>query len=150
MNTQGRGRRNGDVRILGGGKEQRKGLIKTDEIKLTGKRLRMAELLANPEFRGTNKALYEAVGISHDTFYKWIKDDEILSCAEKLVDKYTDAELGAVWKALIARCKIGDVQAIKLYFELKGRYNKSLNISGVGIVQIVDDIPAGDIDDEAD
>lgn len=124
--------------------------MKTDEIRLSGKKLKMAELLANPEFNGTNKELYETVGISHDTFYKWIKDDDILSYAEKLIDKYTDAELGAVWKALLARCKIGDTQAIKLYFELKGRYNQNLNVSGVGVVQIIDDIPTGDSDDETD
>lgn len=118
--------------------------MKTDEIKLTGKKLKMAELLANPEFRGTNKELYETVGISHDTFYKWIKDGEIIACAEKLIDKYTDAELGAVWKALLLRCKMGDVQAIKLYFELKGKYNQNVNVSGVGVVQILDNVPGDD------
>ncbi len=121
-------------------------LMKSDNIKLSGKKLKMAEMLANPEFMGTNKELYETVGISHDTFYKWIKDDEIISYVDKLVEKYTNAELSAVWKALLIKCKCGDTQAIKLFFELKGRYNQNVNVSGVGIVQILDDIP-GDTDD---
>ena len=120
--------------------------MKSDDIKLSGKRLKMAEMLANPEFMGTNKELYETVGISHDTFYKWIKDDEIISYADKLIEKYTDAELSAVWKVLLMKCKLGDMQAIKLFFELKGRYNQNVNVSGVGVVQILDDIP-GDTDD---
>ena len=120
--------------------------MKSDDIKLSGKKLKMAEMLANPEFMGTNKELYETVGISHDTFYKWIKDDEIISYADKLIEKYTDAELSAVWKALLMKCKFGDTQAIKLFFELKGRYNQNVSVSGVGVVQILDDIP-GDTDD---
>ena len=61
--------------------------MKSDNIKLSGKKLKMAEMLANPEFIGTNKELYEAVGISHDTFYRWIKDDEIISYADELIEK---------------------------------------------------------------
>ena len=89
---------------------------------ISGKKLKMAELLANPEFTGTNKDIYEAVGISHDTFYKWIKDNDVIEYTENLINKYTDGELGAIWKALIKKCKSGEIQAIKLYFELKGKY----------------------------
>lgn len=121
-------------------------LIKSDEIEIRGKKLKMAEMLANPEFTGTNKELYETVGISHQTFYKWIKEDAVIAHAEMLINKYTDAELSAVWKALLLKCKSGDVQAIKLYFELKGKYNQAMKLSGEAIVKIVDDIP-GDGDD---
>ena len=118
--------------------------MKTDETRLTGKKLQMAELLASPEFNGTNRELYEAVGISHDTFYKWIKDPDILSYAGELIDKYTDAELSRVWKALIVRCAAGDIQAIKLYFELKGRYKQSVDVENSGTIQIVIDKGADD------
>jgi hypothetical protein len=97
-------------------------LTKSDKTILKGKKLKMAELLANPEFTGTNKNIYEAVGISHDTFYKWIKDNDVIEYTENLINKYTDGELGAIWKALIKKCKSGEIQAIKLYFELKGKY----------------------------
>lgn len=97
-------------------------LTKSDKTLLKGKKLKMAELLANPEFTGTNKDIYEAVGISHDTFYKWIKDNDVIEYTENLINKYTDGELGAIWKALIKKCKSGEIQAIKLYFELKGKY----------------------------
>ncbi len=102
-------------------------LTKSDKIELKGKKLKMAEMLANPEFVGTNKELYETVGISHDTFYRWIKEDAVIAYTESLINKYTDGELGAVWKALLHKCRSGDIQAIKLYFELKGRYgNKAV------------------------
>ncbi len=104
-------------------------LTKSDEIRLKGKKLKLAEILANPEFTGSNKELYETVGISHDTFYKWIKEEAVIAYTEGLISKYTDGELAAVWKALLRKCKSGDIQAIKLYFELKGRYKQKLEHS---------------------
>ena len=97
---------------------------------LSGKKLEVAKMLANPERGMTDKEIYQTVGISPTTFYKWIStDDKILRYAEKLIDKYTDKELGAVWRALIRECKKGDVRAIKLYFELKGKYRQSVETS---------------------
>ena len=115
-------------------------LTKTDKFKMNSKKIKMAEMLANPEFTGTNKQIQEAIGISHETFYKWIKEKEMLDYIEQLVDRYTDGELAAVWKALVKKCKGGDTQAIKLYFELKGKYcknadnNADRNGSGGGVV----------------
>lgn len=115
-------------------------LTKTDKFKRNSKKIKMAEMLANPEFTGTNKQIQEAIGISHETFYKWIKEKEMLDYIEQLVDRYTDGELAAVWKALVKKCKGGDTQAIKLYFELKGKYckntdnNADRNGSGGGVV----------------
>ena len=55
---------------------------------------------------------------------------------DSLISKFTSSELSTVWKALIRRCSIGDVQAIKLYFEMR-RELSSKDESGV---QIIDDI----------
>lgn len=118
-----------------------KKLTKSDELTITGKKRKMAEMLANPEFTGTNKELYEDVGISHDTFYRWLKEDEVINYAGELIEKYTDAELSRVWKALMNQCVKGDTQAIKLYFELKSKYKQDVNINGSGVVRIIDDIP---------
>lgn len=127
-----------------------KNLIKSDTLELSGKKLKMAEMLANPEYNGTNKQIYEELGISHDTFYRWINDEKILKHAARLISRYTDSELAYVWKALIKKCKEGDVQAIRLYFSLKGKLwapdEKSgtleLLIKGlIQPVQIVDDLP---------
>ena len=108
------------------------GLTKSDKTTLKGKKLKMAEMLANPEFTGTNKDIYETIGISHDTFYKWIKDESVIKYTENLINKYTDGELGAVWKALLKKCRSGDIQAIKLYFELKGKYGNGILPNSAG------------------
>ena len=112
-------------------------LMKSERFTITGKRLAVAKMLASPAKGQTDKAIYEAVGISHDTFYRWIREDvELMEYVEHLIDKYTDKELGAVWKALIKECKRGDVRAIKLFFELKGRYRQQIEHCGITDVNI--------------
>ena len=69
---------------------------------------------------------------------KLFSDDkpEFTQYVDSLISKFTSSELSTVWKALIRRCSIGDVQAIKLYFEMR-RELSSKDESGV---QIIDDI----------
>lgn len=97
----------------------------------------MAEMLANPTDYKSDKEIYSSLGISHDTFYRWLREDtEITHYAAYLIERYTDKELGAVWAALIRECKKGDVRAIKLYFELKGRYKQQIDVSDGGAAEI--------------
>jgi len=89
---------------------------------LTGKKLKVAEALANPEVEGSITELLDECGVPRTTFYRWIKNPSFLAEVEKLIDTYTDAELGIVWKSLIAQCAKGNVRAIQLYFEVKNKY----------------------------
>lgn len=97
----------------------------------TGKQKKVAEVLANPDYTGTITDLINSVGVPRTTFYRWLDDERYVSYINSLIDKYTDSELASVWKSLITKCKRGDVQAIKLYFELKGKYTAKIqtNIS---------------------
>lgn len=113
-------------------------------IDLTAKQRKAAEMLANPDFDGTKTDLIEAVGVPRTTFYRWIKDKKFMEYTCKLIEQYTDAELGAVWKALIKRCITGDVQAIKLYFELKGKYQQGMGKAENAAVHKLTEIFGGD------
>ena len=97
---------------------------------VTGKKLQAAQLLASPDFTGTITELLKQLNIGRTTFYRWMDDPEYIQYINSLIDKYTDSELSTVWKALIEQCKSGNTQAIKLYFELKGKYKQALDISG--------------------
>ena len=79
----------------------------------------------------------EGLSLIHiSTYYKWLDKPEFTQYVDSLISKFTSSELSTVWKALIRRCSIGDVQAIKLYFEMR-RELSSKDESGV---QIIDDI----------
>lgn len=103
---------------------------KVAKTNLSKKQREVAEMLANPDVDGTKTAISENVGVSRTTLYKWLKDPEFIKYVDSLIDSYTDAELSTVWKALIRRCICGDTQAIKLYFELKGKYKQQIEHSG--------------------
>lgn len=79
----------------------------------------MAELLLNPEDRRTKTEKMEEVGVSRKAFYSWMKDKRFVDYLNRQLDQYTDGELAEVWKALINQCKRGNIQAIKLFFEMK-------------------------------
>lgn len=114
------------------------------KIGLSSEQLNAAEMLANPSYKGTKSKIIKEVGVSRSTFYNWFKNSDFLEYVNSLVDKYTDAELAEVWKALISECKGGNVQAIKLYFELKGKYKQSVDVENSGTIQIVIDKEADD------
>lgn len=107
--------------------------------KLTNpKQVKCAEMLANPSVDLNKTEIINEVGISRDTFYTWLKKKEFTDYVASLVDKYTDSELSSVWKALIRKCESGDVSAIKLFFELKGKYKNTVDLTGT--VMFVDDV----------
>ena len=113
---------------------------KSDNIAFDRKKKMLAERLADPEFTGTIGELCKEVGIARSTFYKWTDDPAYRRYLQELIDKYTDSELAAMWKALISKGISGDVAAMKLYFELKGKYKQQVQMDGVVIFTGEDNI----------
>lgn len=104
---------------------------------LSPKQLKMAEMLANPENECASiSEMCRELGISRNTYYsRWLQDVKFTEYVDKLITRYTDAQLAEVWRALIKQCVSGNVNAIKLFFELKGRYRQQIDVSG-GVVFI--------------
>ncbi|MGN0451075.1 MAG: phBC6A51 family helix-turn-helix protein [Acutalibacteraceae bacterium] len=104
---------------------------------LSPKQKQMAEMLANPENEhNTISAICEELGISRNTYYSiWLKDEKFMAYVNELVERYTDSELASVWRVLIDKCLEGNVNAIKLFFELKGKYKQKVELDG-GVVFI--------------
>lgn len=94
------------------------------------RKVKLAELLADPEDKRSKKAKIEEAGVTRKTAYAWFKDPEYISYIESLVDTYTDAHLADVWRSLTKQCIRGDVSAMKLFFELKGRYRQKVEHTG--------------------
>lgn len=92
----------------------------------TGKKLKMAQALANPDNQKSITELCLEVGVARTTFYDWIGDNRFRAYVDELIDRYTDSELSRVWKALMKQIDRGNIQAIKLYFELKGKYKEGV------------------------
>lgn len=110
--------------------------------KVKGKKRKMAEMLASPEFDGNISKLCDEIGVARSTFYRWYEDADFVRYVEWLIERYSDSELANAWRALIKKANSGNVEALKLYFELKGKYKKEIAIDG-GVVFISgeDEIP---------
>lgn len=104
-------------------------MTKSNKTGFKGAKLKVAEMLTNPDYTGSISEICQSAGVSRNTFYRWMKEPEYLAYIQEQIDSFTDYELSAVWKSLIAKCKNGDVQAIKLYFELKGKYSLKVEVS---------------------
>lgn len=109
---------------------------KSNKIDLSAKQRKLAEKLANPDFDGTITKLCEQCGVARSTFYKWMDLPQFREYLEYLIDKFANSELSTVWKALVRKCSMGDVQAMRLYFEIRAKTNDEKE----GGVQIIDDV----------
>lgn len=83
------------------------------------KQIKMAQLLLNPEDRRTKQEKCKEVGITHKTLWTWMKDKRYVDYVNGQLEQYTNAEMSDVWRALLMQCKRGNIQAIKLFFEMK-------------------------------
>jgi hypothetical protein len=81
--------------------------------------IKLIEMLLNPDDRRPKTEKLKEVGVPQRTFYNWMKNDNFINYMNNKLDSYTNAELAEIWKALINQCKRGNIQAIKLFFELK-------------------------------
>ena len=95
------------------------------ELILKGKKLKIAEMLADPDCKLSQTQIMNDVGVPHTTFYRWMRDPKFIAAVNNLVEQYTNTKLPYVWQCLLMRMPV-DPAAIKLYFELKGRYQQKV------------------------
>lgn len=95
---------------------------------LSDDQIRMAHILADPSEKGTIENKCQKAGVSRATFYRWMKDRQFVQYVNSLIDTYTDTQLAEVWRALINLAKKGDLAAIRMFFEMKGKYVEKKSI----------------------
>lgn len=107
-------------------KEERKGKDSARPVPpatLKSNHILLCEMLADPEYRlMTKTAMAEKLDVSRQTLYKYLDRQDVRTYTTELVEYFTDGELGNVWKSLVNTCKKGNVNAIRLYFEMKRMY----------------------------
>ena len=91
----------------------------TSKKALPKKKKAIAEGLLNHS-QGGLQELCELEGLDMAELCRLFADDEFTAYLHRLVEGYCRGSLASVWEALIARCREGDMKAIKLYFDLKG------------------------------
>lgn len=88
---------------------------------LTDQQREAAEMLANPEFAAlTLGSLSGMLGIDRKTLYKWRKLPEFQKYVDSIRKTIFENHRKAVDAKLFEKAKEGDVQAMKLFYELGG------------------------------
>ena len=100
-----------------------------------GKKRKMAELLVNPDCKMTVTEMCKHLKVSRSSFYVWQQEADFKGYIEFLIENFTDSELPNAWRALVKKANSGNIEALKLFFELKGKYKQEIAIDG-GVVFI--------------
>lgn len=95
----------------------------------TMKQQKTAIALATPDTRSITEAA-KLAGVDRGTIYNYFKDENFKNYLQQIIDQYTDGHLGTIWGALVRKAETGDVNAIKLFFEMKGKYRQEVKLSG--------------------
>lgn len=105
-----------------------------------GKKRRLAEMIVDPDNENTITALCQDVGISRTTFYNWQRDADFMAYIEWLVESYTTSAIPEAWKQIVKKVEQGNMEAIKLLLEVKGKFKPSANNANVVIFTGENDI----------
>lgn len=111
-----------------------------EEFNISAKMKSCAQALISPEFDGNISKLCEEQGIARSTFYRWYDKKEFREYVNFLIERYTETELFAIWKAIIETAKKGSPQALKLFFDLKSLQSKNKESNGVVFISGEDKI----------
>lgn len=85
--------------------------------------IRLCEMLCDPEYAlSTRTKIAKELGVSRQTLYDYLSKKRVVDYMSQLIEYYTDLEVPNVWKALVRKAKKEDLQAIRLFFEMKGKY----------------------------
>ncbi len=98
-----------------------------------GKKRALAEAIVDPDNEKNITELCKEVGISRTTFYNWQNDSAFLAYIEYLVESYTTSAIPEAWKQIVKKVEQGNMEAIRLLLEVKGKFKPMANNANVVI-----------------
>lgn len=91
---------------------------------IKGKQRKVAEALADPSDDRNVTQLCQDFKISRTTFYNWQKDSAFMGYVDWLVENFTTSMIPKAWKQIDRKIDKGDMEAIRLVLEVKGKLQK--------------------------
>ncbi len=110
---------------------------------LKTKQRRVAEALVDPDDVRNVSELCKDFNISRTTFYNWQHDSEFIGYIDCLVENYTTSITPKAWKEIGKKVEQGDMGAIRMLLEVKGKIQKDSNVNTNNVVIFTgeEDIP---------
>lgn len=101
---------------------------------LKPKQKKVAEALVDPEDDRTVTQLCKDFKISRTTFYNWQKEAAFMGYVEFLVESFTTSMIPKAWKQIANKINKGDMEAIRMLLEVKGKLQKEANVNNNNVV----------------
>ena len=86
---------------------------------------RLAEALVDPDDDRNVTELCKDFKISRTTFYNWQHESDFLGYVNCLIDNYTTSIIPKAWKEIGKKVERGEMKAIRMLLEVKGKLQKS-------------------------
>ena len=102
---------------------------------------KVARLLLEGEPGMAIREIAKEANISRDMVYRYLKDEGFNRYLDALIDEEIRGCEAAIWHRLKEMCLEGDLQAIKYYFDLRGKRAKGPEEGQGTVVQIIADVP---------
>lgn len=79
--------------------------------------------MTNPTDKRTARAKLSTVGVTYNTWRSWLANPYFADLVKDTAEKMLQDNIATVHSRLVGKAEAGDVQAIKLYYELSGRHD---------------------------
>lgn len=96
-----------------------------NESRLTDKQMALASVLLNPLDKRSQTQKLQALGIQPVTFHGWMKSKKFTEYMAQQSEILFGDILPLARDALLRKVMKGEVNAIRLYMEMRGEYNKN-------------------------
>ena len=108
-----------------------------------GKKRKVAEALVDPADERSVTELCKDFKISRTTFYNWQKEMAFMGYVNFLVESFTSSIVPKAWKQIAKKIDKGDMEAIRMLLEVKGKLQKesAVNNNNVVIFTGEDELP---------
>ena len=99
------------------------------------KRQKFIELMSDIECKLQNSEIIEQLGISYETFNRWLESKKLKQEIKNRIDSQIDSYLQRIWGAVIEKAIGGDLQSAKIILEYRSKaeqntsFADNLNIS---------------------
>lgn len=92
---------------------------------LKARQRRLAEALVDPDDDRNITELCKDFKISRTTFYNWQRESDFLGYVDCLIENYTTSMIPKAWKEIGKKVERGEMEAIRMLLEVKGKLQKS-------------------------
>lgn len=80
-------------------------------------------VMTNPTDKRTAKAKLAGIGITYNTWRSWLANPYFGEMVKDAAEKMLQDNISTVHTSLVGKAAVGDVSAIKLFYELTGRHD---------------------------